>query len=139
MAESGEQSVGEAPVQPPSNAKDAVYAMLGSQLRTTLSDGRVVQGTLQCMDRLTNFILADAVETGTAPAEPTAGSGGRVNDVQDGDEGSVGNGADNADSSSTSSSAGQQPGAQQRHLGVVMIPGKHLVRVERLGGDVRPK
>lgn len=91
------------------------------------------------MDRLTNFILADAVETGTAPAEPTAGGGGRVKDVRDGDEESVGNDAESADSGSTSSSAGQQPGAQQRHLGVVMIPGKHLVRVERLGGDVRPK
>eukprot|EP00752_Nemacystus_decipiens_P009477 g8473.t1 len=102
------------------NAKEAVYAMLGSQLQTTLSDGRVVQGRLQCMDRLTNFILADAVETGRGGGG--GGGGGGENGEQEGS---------NAVSEAR---AEGQPGAQQRHLGVVMIPGKHLVSVKRLGG-----
>jgi len=65
------------------------------------------------MDRLTNFILADAVETGTT--KPVAAGGG------------AGAGGGNGEGEG-------QPGAQQRHLGVVMIPGKHLVGVKRLGG-----
>lgn len=58
------------------------------------------------MDRLTNFILADAVETSAAA---TADAG-----------------ANNATTNSP------EAGGQQRRLGIVMIPGKHLVSVQRL-------
>lgn len=68
----------------------------------------------QCMDRLTNFILADAVETASpAAAIRTADSCDAV---------------DNADQTLSSAQGAQ------RHLGMVMIPGKHLVSVQRLGG-----
>lgn len=60
------------------------------------------------MDRLTNFILADAVETGKA-----AGKGG--------------------DKEGDAPGRLAESGVQQRHLGLVMIPGKHLVSVQRLG------
>lgn len=80
------------------------------------------------MDRLTNFILADAVETGTTAAT-AGGDNGRS-------RGEVG-GDDQKDDKSRTRIEGQ-PGVQQRHLGVVMIPGKHLVSVERLEGGVGP-
>lgn len=70
------------------------------------------------MDRLTNFILADAVETGTTKVEAT------------GEEGSD----EEGNNAGSDARVERQPGAQQRHLGVVMIPGKHLVSVKRLGG-----
>ena len=78
------------------------------------------------MDRLTNFILADAVETGTTKAVARTDGGG-------------GGGGENGEVEGRSNAGAEaraegRPGAQQRHLGVVMIPGKHLVSVKRLGG-----
>lgn len=85
------------------------------------------------MDRLTNFILADAVETGTTAATAAAGGNGGGNG---GSRGEVGGDEQMNDESNTRIEG--QPGVQQRHLGVVMIPGKHLVSVERLEGGVGP-
>lgn len=71
------------------------------------------------MDRLTNFILADAVETGTA-AVPARG-------MENGD----------SEEGGSASEVGVKPAGQQRHLGLVMIPGKHLVSVQRLADSRR--
>lgn len=68
------------------------------------------------MDRLTNFILADAVETGT-----TAAPSPKVN----------------AEEGGSASEVETKPGGQQRHLGLVMIPGKHLISVQRLADGRR--
>lgn len=77
------------------------------------------------MDRLTNFILADAMETGTAKVVATEGRKG----------GAAGQEAEaEADNVGSKAREEAQPGAQQRHLGVVMIPGKHLVSVKLLRG-----
>lgn len=76
-------------------------------LRATLPSFRVSK----CMDRLTNFILADAVETGTASGN-SEGEGDAPRRLA-------------------------ESGVQQRHLGMVMIPGKHLVSVQRLGNGPR--
>lgn len=86
------------------------------------------------MDRLTNFILADAVETGTTATATATARGG--NGDHGGSRGEMGGDEQQDDDSETRIEG--QTGAQQRHLGVVMIPGKHLVRVERLGGGDRP-
>lgn len=77
-----------------------------------LNTNALVPGSFkqQCMDRLTNFILADAVET----ASPTATSLTTSCEVTDVRNPSSAQGA-------------------QRHLGLVMIPGKHLVSVQRIG------
>ena len=70
------------------------------------------------MDRLTNFILADAIETTKLPGvsnqdEPIkTGQGERI-----------------------ASERNDGVGVQQRHLGLVMIPGKHLISVHRLGSS----
>lgn len=77
------------------------------------------------MDRLSNFILADAVETGTTKVAAPGGGGGKG--------GAVG-GEEEGENAGSEARVEGQPGAQQRHLGVVMIPGKHLVSVKRLGG-----
>ena len=44
----------------------------------TLSDGRVVKGKFQCMDRLRNFILVDAEETRMVAITPGARAGDRA-------------------------------------------------------------
>lgn len=73
------------------------------------------------MDRLTNFILADAVETTKLPA--VAEKDGAIKTGQGSEMGASGR-------------PDEETGGievQQRHLGLVMIPGKHLVSVQRLG------
>ena len=80
-------------------AKRRLAGLLGKRLRFTLSDERVVVGVFQCVDRLSNFIVKDAVET-------------RRFSLPDG--------------------ASEE---RRRQLGAVLVPGKHLARVEALAGD----
>jgi len=68
--------------------------LLGETLKVTLTDGRFVVGTFQCLDKKKNFILYNCEETR------------RVSD-ENGVEGDA-----------------------KRSLGLVMVPGKHLVSVE---------
>ena len=75
--------------------KEKLRHLLGQRLRFTLSDGRVVVGVFQCMDRLQNFVVARATETRLF--ERTDGSGSEE---------------------------------RKRELGAVLVPGKHLARVE---------
>ncbi|CAN0084486.1 unnamed protein product, partial [Phaeothamnion confervicola] len=64
-------------------------------LRATIADGRVVVGTLECVDALGNLVMGDALET--TPKDPSS-SGVGV--------------------------------ARQRQMGLVMVPGKHLIKAE---------
>lgn len=61
----------ERPAPEAPTAVASVRALLHRVLRVTLSDGRVVQGRLECFDNLGNFILAHAIqvprEAGVAP------------------------------------------------------------------------
>ena len=69
--------------------------LLDKTLRCTLSDGRFVVGTFQCLDKQRNFILTNCTETR------------RVKD---------------------------EHGVEcesKRNLGLVLVPGKHLVKAER--------
>jgi small nuclear ribonucleoprotein (snRNP)-like protein len=38
-------------------------AWLGKRLRMTITDGRVFEGIFECVDRDSNVVLADAIET----------------------------------------------------------------------------
>lgn len=43
-------------------ALDTIHLLLGSNIRVTMTDGRVVVGKFTCLDRLGNIILEDVVE-----------------------------------------------------------------------------
>lgn len=78
-------------------AKATMRGLLQSTIRVTLSDGRVVTGTYQCLDEHLNFILQDATERRMVKER----SGAETVEKQ-----------------------------QTRSLGLVMLPGKHVVKVE---------
>mmetsp|Transcript_16235 Transcript_16235/g.35307 ORF Transcript_16235/g.35307 Transcript_16235/m.35307 type:complete len:156 (-) Transcript_16235:572-1039(-) len=50
-----------------SGALDAMHKLLGSNIRCTLDDGRNLDGTFLCLDRLKNIIISDATETRKVP------------------------------------------------------------------------
>lgn len=50
-----------------SDASNAMRKLLGSTVICTLDDGRELEGTFQCLDRLRNFILSDVTETRRVP------------------------------------------------------------------------
>ena len=83
-------------------------ALLGSQLRVTLTDGRVLVGRLHCIDWKQNILLRDTVEGG--------GGGG----------GGGGGAADEP---------GAAAARDAKHLGLVSVESRHVVRYEqRVGG-----
>jgi small nuclear ribonucleoprotein (snRNP)-like protein len=47
---------------PTSEALEELKTLLGRNLRVLISDGRVVEGEFQCMDKDLNFILGGATE-----------------------------------------------------------------------------
>lgn len=47
--------------------------LLDQRVRVVISDGRVVEGELLCLDRGKNMILCDAVEYYIDPEEPIVG------------------------------------------------------------------
>ncbi|KAJ1446797.1 hypothetical protein M885DRAFT_577098 [Pelagophyceae sp. CCMP2097] len=89
------------------DAQDRLRGLLGRTLRFTLSDGRVVIGGFQCMDHARNFIASNATET--RKFEVTKGA---------------------------SAVFGTEPRFLNRVLGLVLVPGKHLVRVDCLERDL---
>ena len=104
-------------------AKARLAGLLGRRLRFTLSDERVVVGVFQCVDRLRNFIVTDArgtaaSRTASAPSIDRA-CGRRLETrpfhvTRDGED---------------------LIEERRRSLGSVLVPGKHLLKVEALGGD----
>jgi small nuclear ribonucleoprotein (snRNP)-like protein len=44
------------------SAMDNLKELLGKAVRVVLADGRVIEGSLHCMDKDLNFILGDACE-----------------------------------------------------------------------------
>ena len=51
------------------DAQEAVSKLLGNTVICTLDDGRSLEGTLVCLDRLKNIILSSVTETRKVPLE----------------------------------------------------------------------
>lgn len=51
------------------DSKEAVPKLLGNTVICTLDDGRSLEGTLVCLDRLKNIILSSVTETRKVPLE----------------------------------------------------------------------
>ena len=49
-------------MSPHGEALDTIHLLLGSNIRVTMTDGRVVVGKFTCLDRLGNIILEDVFE-----------------------------------------------------------------------------
>lgn len=78
-------------------ARASLESMLSRKLRVEISDGRVIYGRLVCTDSDLNLILCGSEEHG--PTQCTAAAGDAATSVS----------------------------AFRRHLGMVMVPGKHIV------------
>lgn len=101
----------DAPLAPEGEAAlAAARQLLDRTARVLLSDGRLVVGRFYCLDREGNVVLVDAFTQSPAKA-PLAGAG-------------MGEGAGAGKSSSAPT---EEP---WRSVGVVMVPGRHLVRIE---------
>lgn len=85
---------------------DKVADLLGSRILCTLDDGRKLEGNFECLDRLSNIILRDAVEK-RCVKDPSLYGKEYCKDP------------DNAEGLEI-----------ERVLSQVLIPGNHLVKVE---------
>jgi small nuclear ribonucleoprotein (snRNP)-like protein len=96
---------------------EQVSLLLGRTLLCTLDDGRTVQGQLECLDRLSNIILRDALEKRVVEDPSIYG-------IEKGyeKEGKENHGKNQED----------PPLILERWLSQVLVPGKHLVKVELL-------
>jgi small nuclear ribonucleoprotein (snRNP)-like protein len=47
---------------PTSEVLDTIHRLIGSRIRVTMTDGRIVTGKFTCLDRLGNIMLEDVLE-----------------------------------------------------------------------------
>ena len=107
----------DAPLTPEGEAAlSAARPLLDRSARVLLSDGRLVVGRFYCLDREGNVVLVDAFTQ--SPAKPTQAGAGT------GTGAGAGAGAGAGESSRA---LAEEP---WRSVGVVMVPGRHLVRIE---------
>ena len=84
---------------------DEVKSLLGKNVRVYISDGRLIEGNLECLDRDLNFIVGNAFEYhGTT-----------------------------TDQSAAADIIGE--GITSRRIGMVMVPGSHVIRVLCMHSD----
>jgi small nuclear ribonucleoprotein (snRNP)-like protein len=92
--------------------------ILGRQVRVVISDGRIIEGELTCMDKDFNLIVAGAIEY-----HGVDGSLGFVTQLHK-------DWIFNYCTSSTASSRFDENSLPfSRHIGLAMVPGNHIVKV----------
>jgi small nuclear ribonucleoprotein (snRNP)-like protein len=103
---------------PKQSPRATVEKLLGCWVTCTLTDGRKAEGTLLCVDRKSNLVLADCTER-------------RIIHSVDYNEYSGG----------TTESETKAPVEREatRHLRQAMVPGAHLVKVEMLQSTYEEK
>ena len=105
-------------------AKTRIGGLLGLRLRFMLSDKRIVVGTFQCMDRHSNFIVSDAFAFGVLHALSLCVHNGLfpLRRLETRPFPTIKDGAEMIE-------------VRRRTLGSVLVPGKHLVKVETMQAD----
>jgi hypothetical protein len=98
----------------PALAEEALRAHLERFMRVTLSDGRVVVGRFYCLDRERNVVLTDAYAQ--PPPLPAAAQAAAL--------------AAAPALTAAEAAAAEEASLASRFLGVVMVPGRHLVKAE---------
>jgi small nuclear ribonucleoprotein (snRNP)-like protein len=91
-------------------------------MRVTLSDGRVIVGRFYCLDRERNVVLTEAYTQLPAPATPSSPAAAAAAAAA----------AAPAVPAMTAAevAAAEEASLAARFLGVVMVPGRHLVKAE---------
>jgi len=97
----------------PALAEEALRAHLERFMRVTLSDGRVVVGRFYCLDRERNVVLTDAYAQPPPPTAAAAAAAKRAPAL-----------------TAAEAAAAEEASLASRFLGVVMVPGRHLVKAE---------
>ena len=119
----------------PALAEAALQPHLERFMRVTLSDGRVIVGRFYCLDRERNVVLTDAysqpppLPAPPAPAKAAAKATAKA--------------AAKAAPAAPALTAAEEAAAEEaalaaRYLGVVMVPGRHLVKAELEAPDAPP-
>jgi Small nuclear ribonucleoprotein (snRNP) homolog len=99
-------------------ALERVSSIIGRNIVCTLDDGRTVQGKLECLDRLSNIILRDALEKRFVPDPSIYGIRHTIDKHQCHDD--------------QVSTENQDQLVLERKLSQVLVPGKHLIKVQLL-------
>jgi small nuclear ribonucleoprotein (snRNP)-like protein len=99
-------------------ALEQVSSILGRTIVCTLDDGRTVEGKLECLDRLSNIILRDALEKRFVKDPSIYGIRHTSRKHQCHDD--------------QVSKEEENEMILERKLSQVLVPGKHLVKVELL-------
>mmetsp|Transcript_7395 Transcript_7395/g.15860 ORF Transcript_7395/g.15860 Transcript_7395/m.15860 type:complete len:142 (+) Transcript_7395:389-814(+) len=99
--------------------------LLGKRIKSTLSDGRTLTGTLICIDRLKNLILTNVIEERLIdPLDYRYRRDGDDNDV-DADAQN-----DNDNEKPIINDGSSRLRKVERHISQAMIPGSRLFKVE---------
>mmetsp|Transcript_15396 Transcript_15396/g.29004 ORF Transcript_15396/g.29004 Transcript_15396/m.29004 type:complete len:110 (-) Transcript_15396:524-853(-) len=100
-------------------ALEQVSQILGRTIKCTLDDGRTVQGKFECLDRLSNIILRDALEIRFVKDPSIYGIRPKMFKHQC-----------HADGQALEEKNEDDYLILERNLSQVLVPGRHLVKVE---------
>jgi len=98
--------------------------MMGRTARVTVSDGRVVEGQLYCIDKQRNIVIkgAQMVRKSTGETRPARGLGGMA--------AAAACSAVLARCSAAAEGTETAADRARRWLGIIMVPGAHATKIE---------
>ena len=113
----------------PSNILKSMHLLLGSQLKVTMTDGRVVTGNFVSLDRLGNIVLENVIENRIVAYDvPNSNDDGITGETSKKDDCNEKQQTNNDEQTSTDSSSIQWD--TQRSLTQAVILGTKLQKVE---------
>lgn len=93
--------------------------ILNKRIRVDLTDTRYIIGRLVCTDKDCNLVMSESVEHGVSKKINELSNDDKNNSIMNNDDQ---NGADSEHNTQIATETG-------RHLGIVMVPGNHIVRL----------
>jgi small nuclear ribonucleoprotein (snRNP)-like protein len=110
-----------------------MHLLLGSKLRITMTDGRIVRGKFLCLDRLGNVILENAVESRRIAYIPPPSSAAAIPSEDEGNRSSSDD--NNNDESRCDNDKTVFTWNTERSLSQAVIQGNRLAKVEIAKSD----